>query len=67
MSNTRWHGSQQVCATCAFWTGYRKPEFGRIVEVPSSERGRCHGGRMNNCTMNGSASCPGWEVWAPVR
>lgn len=61
-----WGGSQQVCASCRFWSGRREVDFSASFFETLSTEGRCNGpdGSFRPLDMHEGASC---NEWKPFR
>lgn len=58
-----WGYSQQVCATCRYWTGQREIDVFANFFTPIDSEGKCacpYSG-FRGGTMSSAASCSEWE------
>ena len=60
--------SSTVCATCERWLGARRAdEWSQIQLEDPNATGECRGGLYHTQQMLQSATCPQWQVWAPLK
>ncbi len=61
-----WGSSQQVCATCRYWSGSREIDCFASCFTIKDDTGVCNGpdGSFRGMQMGDAASC---SEWAPFR
>lgn len=58
----------KVCASCANWSGDRKPQGRFIVNVDDRVPGKCYATIPGiGVDRTASSSCPRFELWGPIR
>jgi hypothetical protein len=60
-----WGKSQQVCATCRYWSGRREIDFTASHFTALEQIGMCNGpqGSFRGVHMGEGSYCPQWEQY----